>query len=74
MENFGLFNFVEYGFKCFESYDRGLEYNVWLEYEWDMVFEFCQMILEMVCYNEVDISCYIFLIESLFNFFDEYYC
>ena len=36
----------EYGFKRPESYDRGLEYNAWLEYEWDTVLEFCQMILE----------------------------
>lgn len=73
MENFGLPNPAEYGFKRPESYDRGLEYNAWLEYEWDTVLEFCQMILETARYNEADISRYIPLIESSLNFFDEHY-
>ena len=73
IENFGLPNPAEYGFKRPDWFDKGLEYNAWLEYEWDTVLEFCQMILETARYNEADISRYIPLIESSLNFFDEHY-
>ena len=73
MENFGLPNPAEYGFKRPASFDKGLEYNAWLEYEWDTVLEFCQMILETARYNSLDISCYTPLIESSLSFFDEHY-
>ena len=73
MENFGLPNPAEYGFKRPESYDRGLEYNAWLEYEWDTVLEFCQMILETKNYANADITPYLPLIESSLTFFDEHY-
>ena len=63
MENFGLPNPAEYGFKRPASFDKGLEYNAWLEYEWDTVLEFCQMILETARYDSLDISCYTPLIE-----------
>ena len=56
MENFGLPNPAEYGFKRPASFDKGLEYNAWLEYEWDTVLEFCQMILETARYDTVWIS------------------
>lgn len=72
-ENFGLPNPAEYGFKRPEWFDKGLEYNAWLEYEWDTVLEFCQMILETQSYAGADISKYIPLIESSLNFFDEHY-
>ena len=35
---------------------KALEYNAWLEYEWDTVLEFCQMILETARYDSLDIS------------------
>lgn len=73
MENFGLPNPAEYGFKRPADFDKGLEYNAWLEYEWDTVLEFCQMILETARYNNADISRYLPLIESSLNFFDEHY-
>lgn len=73
MENFGLPNPAEYGFKRPESFDKGLEYNAWLEYEWDTVLEFCQMILEAARYDGLDISPYIPLIESSLDFFDVHY-
>lgn len=73
MENFGLPNPAEYGFKRPAGYDKGLEYNAWLEYEWDTALEFCQMMLETVRYDSLDISRYIPLIESSLNFFDEHY-
>ncbi|MEI9956023.1 MAG: hypothetical protein WDM90_06890 [Ferruginibacter sp.] len=34
-------NFAEYGQKRPANFDKGLEYNAWLEYLWDTVFEFC---------------------------------
>lgn len=73
IENFGLPNPAEYGFKRPEWFDKGLEYNAWLEYEWDTALEFCQMILETRNYNQADISPYLPLIESCLTFFDEHY-
>lgn len=73
LENFGLPNPAEYGFKRPEWFDKGLEYNAWLEYEWDTVLEFCQMILETQNYQNANISPYIPLIESCLTFFDEHY-
>lgn len=73
IENFGLPNPAEYGFKRPEWFDKGLEYNAWLEYEWDTVLEFCQMILETKNYANADITRYMPLIESSLTFFDEHY-
>lgn len=73
MENFGLPNPAEYGFKRPESFDKGLEYNAWLEYEWDTVLEFCQMILETERYGGMDITPYLPMIESCLEFFDQHY-
>lgn len=73
IENFGLPNPAEYGFKRPEWFDKGLEYNAWLEYEWDTALEFCQMILETRNYNGADITPYLPLIESCLTFFDEHY-
>jgi hypothetical protein len=73
IENFGLPNVTEYGWKRPENFDKGLEYNAWLEYTWDTVLEFCQMILETKSYNNADITRYQPLIESCVQFFDEHY-
>lgn len=73
IENFGLPNPAEYGFKRPDWFDKGLEYNAWLEYEWDTVLEFCQMILETKAYSQADISKYLPIIESALTFFDEHY-
>lgn len=73
IENFGLPNPAEYGFKRPDWFDKGLEYNAWLEYEWDTVLEFCQMILETKNYAHADITPYLPLIESSLTFFDEHY-
>lgn len=73
IENFGLPNPAEYGFKRPAWFDKGLEYNAWLEYEWDTVLEFCQMILETKNYADADITGYLPLIESSLSFFDEHY-
>ena len=74
IENYGLPNPAEYGFKRPEWFDKGLEYNAWLEYEWDTILEFCQMILETKNYANADITPYLPLIESSLTFFDEHYC
>ncbi len=73
LENFGLPNPSEYGWKRPEYFDKGVEYNAWLEYEWETVLEFCQMILETKSYSNADISKYKPLIESCLKFFDEHY-
>ena len=73
IENFGLPNPAEYGFKRPDYFDKGIEYNAWLEYEWDTVLEFCQMILETKDYAGADISPYLPLIDSALTFFDEHY-
>ena len=73
IENFGLPNPAEYGFKRPDWFDKGLEYNAWLEYEWDTILEFCQMILETKNSANADITPYLPLIESSLTFFDEHY-
>jgi hypothetical protein len=73
IENFGLPNQAEYGWKRPEGFDVGLEYNAWLEYEWDTVLEFCLMILETERYNANKIDDYIPLIENVLTFFKEHY-
>jgi hypothetical protein len=73
IENFGLPNPSEYGWKRPDYFNKGVEYNAWLEYEWDTVLEFCQMILETRNYNNADITRYYPLIESAVTFFDEHY-
>lgn len=73
IENFGLPNPAEYGFKRPEWFDKGVEYNAWLEYEWETVLEFCQMILETQRYNNADITPYLPMIESCLTFFEEHY-
>lgn len=73
MENFGLPNYAEYGSKRPDYFDKGVEYNAWLEYEWDTVFEFCLMMLQEAEYTGKDISDKIPFIESCLRFFDEHY-
>ena len=73
LENFGLPNPAEYGWNRPAGFDKGVEYNAWLEYHWDTVLEFCLMMLEMANYANQDISTYIPFIESCLNFFDEHY-
>lgn len=73
IENFGLSNPSEYGWKRPDGFDKGLEYNAWLEYQWDTVLEFCLMALEWNEYENADIKEYVPLIESSLTFFDEHY-
>jgi hypothetical protein len=73
IDNLGLPNCTEYGWKRPEGYDPGMMYNAWLEYLWDTSLESCQMALQLYQYNEENISEYIPLIESCLTFFDEHY-
>lgn len=73
VENFALPNPSEYGWKRPDWFDKGLEYNAWLEYEWDTVLEFCLMALQWNEYRNKDIKEYIPLIENCLTFFDEHY-
>ncbi|RXK86735.1 DUF5703 domain-containing protein [Filimonas effusa] len=73
LENFGLPNVTEYGLKRPAGYDAGIEYNAWLEYQWETVFEFCLMMLELERYEGRDIHAYIPFIESCLQFYDEHY-
>jgi hypothetical protein len=73
LENFGLPNVTEYGWKRPAAYDKGMEYNAWLEYEWDTVLEFCYMMLETERYAGKDIKQYIPFIKSCLTFFNEHY-
>jgi len=73
LENFGLPNPAEYGWKRPAGYNQGMEYNAWLEYEWDTVLEFYMMILETERYDHRNIDQYLPLIESSLTFFKEHY-
>jgi len=73
MENYGLPDYAEYGQKRPADFDKGLEYNAWLEYIWDTVLEFCLMMLEEERYTGKDITGKIPFIESCLRFFDEHY-
>lgn len=72
IENFGLPNPAEYG-KHKPGEDMGNERNAWLEYQWDTVLEFCQMILDANRYSGMDISKYEPLVEQSLLFFDKHY-
>ena len=73
MENYGLPDYAEYGQKRPAGFDKGVEYNAWLEYVWDTVLEFCLMMLQENEYTGKDISDKIPFIESCLRFFDEHY-
>jgi hypothetical protein len=74
MENYGLPDIAEYANGTRPAnFDKGVEYNAWLEYLWDTDLEFCLMMLEEQTYTGKDISSYIPFIESCLQFFDEHY-
>lgn len=73
LENYALPNPSEYGWKRPDTYDAGMQYNAWLEYQWDTVLEFCKMMLDQYTYIGKDITPYIPFIESCLVFFDEHY-
>ncbi len=72
IENFGLPNPAEYG-KHKNGMEPGVMDNKWLEYQYDTVLEFCQMILLANEYSGMDITRYRPLISEAVRFFDEHY-
>ena len=73
LENFGLPDCTEYGWNRPTNFDKGVEYNPWLEYLWDTDLEFCLMMLETERYGTKDIHAYIPFIISCLTFFDKHY-
>ena len=73
LENFGLPNPSEYGWERPDYFDKGMQFNAWLEHQWDAVLEFCWMAVQLHHYQHEDISSYIPLIKSSLTFFDEHY-
>jgi hypothetical protein len=73
LENYGLPNPAEYDWKRPADYDPGMEHNAWLEYEWDTVLEFCQMMLQQKEFANEDIRKYNPFMISCLRFFDEHY-
>ena len=73
LEDYGLPNPAEYGWERPKNYDKGMQYNAWLEYLWDTSLEFCFQILETQRYADTDITRYIPLIESCLTFYNEHY-
>ena len=73
LEQYGLPLATSYGWKRPDNFPKGLEYNYWLEYQWDTQLEFALMMLDLERYNGEDISKYIPFIESGLTFFYEHY-
>ncbi|MDP4208535.1 MAG: DUF5703 domain-containing protein [Bacteroidota bacterium] len=73
IESFGLPVAFEYGWKRPATFDKGEQYNAWIDYYYDTVLEFCLMILDLQQFTGEDISKYMPLIESSVVFFDEHY-
>ncbi|TAD93285.1 MAG: hypothetical protein EAY75_01185, partial [Bacteroidetes bacterium] len=73
LEQFGLPLATSYGWKRPPHFPKGLEYNYWLEYEWDTQLEFALMMLDLERYKGEDISQYLPFIESGLTFFYEHY-
>jgi hypothetical protein len=73
MENYGLPDYAEYGQNRPAGFDKGVEYNAWLEYLWDTVLEFCLMMLDEQQYTGRQLQQQIPFIESCLRFFDEHY-
>lgn len=73
LENFGLPNIAEYGSKRPPGYDPGMEYNAWLEYEWDTALEFGWMMLDKMLYTKQYRSADVAFVLSCLRFFDEHY-
>ena len=47
LEQFGLPLATSYGWNRPVNFQKGLEYNYWLEYLWDTQLEFCFMMLDL---------------------------
>lgn len=73
IEWFGLPMAGSYGWKRPKLLHPGIQHNLWVDYEWDTVLEFCKMALDMHFYSGADIRKYLPLIEECLRFYDEHY-
>jgi hypothetical protein len=73
LEQFGLPLATSYSWNRPDNFPKGVEYNYWLEYQWDTQLEFALMMLDLERYNGENISKYIPFIESGLTFFYEHY-
>ena len=73
IEWFGLPMAGSYGWNRPALLHPGIQDNLWVDYEWDTVFEFCKMALDMYFYSGKDIKPYIPLIEKCLLFYDKHY-
>ena len=73
IEWFGLPMAGSYGWNRPALLHPGIQDNLWIDYEWDTVFEFCKMALDMYFYSGKDIKQYIPLIEKCLLFYDKHY-
>lgn len=73
IENSGLPVAYEYGWKRKPEVEAGVEDNAWVCYQWDTVFEFCKMILDVNAFTGADIREYLPLIESCLRFYESFY-
>lgn len=73
IEWFGLPMAGSYGWNRPPLLHPGIQHNMWIDYEWDTVFEFCKMALDLYFYTGTDIRKYLPLIEECLTFYDEHY-
>lgn len=73
IEWFGLPMAGSYGWNRSELLHPGIQHNMWIDYEWDTVFEFCKMALDLHFYTGADIKKYMPLIEKCLIFYDVHY-
>lgn len=70
---FGLPMAASYGWNRPAELEEGIQFNQWIDYEWDTVLEFCKMALDWHYYTGADIREYLPLIEKCLMFFDKHY-
>lgn len=73
IEFFGLPMAGSYGWKRSPHLHPGIQHNMWVDYEWDTVFEFCKMALDMQCFTGREIKEYLPLVEKCLTFYDQHY-
>lgn len=73
LEWFGLPMAGSYGWNRPSLLSPGIQDNAWIDYEWDTVFEFCKMALDLHFYKGANIEEYIPLIEKCLTFYDVHY-
>lgn len=73
IEWFGLPMAGSYGWNRSPFLHPGIQHNLWVDYEWDTVFEFCQMALDMQRFTGKEIKKYLPLVEKCLTFYDQHY-